>query len=217
MINPARKRMTNGDSRGFTLLELLISLTIVAMIVVVMFGAFRIGIRAWEKGEKDLGMRQRERIVLDLLKRQLASVCLTEVRDRDQRPILLKGDNKSLEFVSTIPLTPGSRGGLVYVRYAVTRETGNDGERLAFYEKGVASLDRKEGVLTPAAADFFELLSGMNSIVFEYLKTRPGEAESPWQESWDPALEKGAPRAIRITLRENDKKAPLYVIAAAGQ
>ncbi|HEX7533874.1 MAG TPA: prepilin-type N-terminal cleavage/methylation domain-containing protein [Syntrophales bacterium] len=41
----------NGHNRGFTLLELLIALTITAMIVAIIFGALRIGIRAWEKGE----------------------------------------------------------------------------------------------------------------------------------------------------------------------
>jgi general secretion pathway protein J len=216
-----KKGVLNSRSRGFTLLELLISMTIVAMIVVIMFGAFRIGIRAWEKGEKDVDIRQRQRIVLDLVKRQLASISMADVRNPDQQPILFKGDSKSVEFVSYIPLTPGSRRGLVYVKYAVSHETGDDRERLSFYERGVASPVKKTGAGEtgpgePDAADFLELLSGMKSIVFEYLKTRPEEKESPWQESWDPAVEKDTPRAIRITLQENDKKAPLYVIAAAG-
>jgi general secretion pathway protein J len=212
----SKKGMLNSHSRGFTLLELLISLTIVAMIVVIMFGAFRIGIRAWEKGEKDVDIRQKQRIVLDLIKRQLASTCVTDARNTEQQPILFKGDNKSIEFVSHIPLTPGGLPGLVYVKYAVAHKEGDDRDRLAFYERSVALPDKKTGAGEPDEADFSELLSGMKSIVFEYLKSRPDEKESPWQESWDPAIEKGIPRAIRITLRENDKKAPIYVIAAAG-
>ena len=212
-----KKGVLNSRSRGFTLLELLISLTIVAMIVVIMFGALRIGIRAWEKGEKEVDMRQKQRIVLDLLKRQLASISMADVRNPDQQPILFKGDSKSVEFVSYIPLTPGSRRGLVYVKYAVSHETGDDRESLAFYERSVASPDNKTVLGEPDEADFSELLSGMKSIVFEYLKTLPEEEESPWQESWDTAVEKGIPRAIRITLRENDTKAPFYVIAAAGR
>ena len=31
----------------------------------------------------------------------------------------------------------------------------------------------------------------MKSIVFEYLKVRPGEEASNWQERWDPAVDKG--------------------------
>ena len=80
-----RVKMLSGNSRGFTLLELLISLTIVALIVVIIFGALRIGIRAWEKGEKDVDVRQRQRIVLDLIKRQLASTCVSDVWGKVQQ------------------------------------------------------------------------------------------------------------------------------------
>ena len=123
--------MSNGQ-RGFTLLELLISLTIMSVIVVIIFGALRIGIRAWEKGEKDLDIRQRQRIVLDLVKRQLASICGGDVWGRDQQLASLKGDNKSLEFVSQIPLAPGNRFGMVYVKYVVKPAKEDDGERLTF-------------------------------------------------------------------------------------
>lgn len=209
--------MLNGNNRGFTLLELLIALTITAMIVAIIFGALRIGIRAWEKGEKDVDIRQRQRIVLDLIKRQLASTSVSDLWGRDQQRVSLKGDDKSIEFVSHIPLTPGNRFGPVYVQYAVQREKEGDKEHLTFYEKNIASPDKKPGAGYPDEGDFSELIPGMKSIVFEYLKDRPGEEASLWQKSWDPAVDKGVPRAVRVTLKENDEKAPIYVIAGAGR
>ena len=211
-----QKHRVNGRS-GFTLLELLISLTILSVIVVIIFGALRIGIRAWEKGERELDTRQRQRIVLDLIKRQLASTSVGEVWGGDQPLVSLKGDAKSVEFVSHIPLTPGNRFGTVYVKYVVKAATGDEGEQLTFYERNVALLDKKTAAGNPDEGDFSELLTGMKSIVFEYLKVRPGEAESRWQESWDPAVDNGVPRAIRVTLEETDEKAPIYVIAGAGE
>jgi general secretion pathway protein J len=212
-----RGKILNGHNKGFTLLELLIALTIVAVIVVIIFGALRIGIRAWEKGEKDVDSRQRQRIVLDLIKRQLASTCVSEVWGRDQQLVSLKGDSKSIEFVSQFPMTPGNRFGTVYVKYAIKREKEGEKEHLTFYEKNVALPDKKFGAGNPDDGNFSELLSGMKSIVFEYLKERPGEASSVWQKSWDPAGDKGVPRAVRVTLKENDEKAPIYVIAGAGE
>jgi general secretion pathway protein J len=209
--------MLNGQSKGFTLLELMIATTITAVIVVIIFGALRIGIRAWEKGEKDVDIRQKQRIVLDLIKRQLASTCTSEVWGKDQQLVPLKGDNKSIAFVSHIPMAPGNRFGLVFVQYAVKRDKTNDKENLTFYEKNLALLDQKVGAGKPDENDFSELLPGMKSIVFEYLKVRPDEETSPWQKSWDPAVDKGVPRAVRITLEENDEKTPIYVIAAAGE
>jgi general secretion pathway protein J len=216
-VNANRVKKLSGNNRGFTLLELLIALTIVSLIVVIIFGALRIGIRAWEKGEKDVDHRQRQRIVLDLIKRQLASTCVGDLWGGDQQLVALKGDNKSMEFVSHIPLTPGNRFGLVFVKYAVQREKGGNKENLAFYEKNIALPGKKTGTGALDEGDYSELLPGMKSIVFEYLKVRPGEEASMWQKGWDPAVDKGVPRAVRVTLKENDEKAPIYVIAGAGE
>jgi general secretion pathway protein J len=212
------KEMLNGHgNRGFTLLELMIALTIVAVMVVIIFGALRIGIRAWEKGEKDVDSRQRQRIVLDLIKRQLASTSVSEVWGRDQQLVSFKGDSKSIDFVSCIPMTPGNRFGLVYVKYAVRREKEGNKEHLTFYEKNVELVDKKISTGNPDEGDFSELIPGMKSIVFEYLKARSGEAASIWQKSWDPTVDKGVPRAVRVTLTESDEKDPIYVIAGAGE
>jgi general secretion pathway protein J len=216
-VEVSRVKMLSGNSRGFTLLELLIALTIVAVIVVIIFGALRISIRAWEKGERDVDIRQRQRIVLDLIKRQLASTCMSDVLIRDQQLVSLKGDSKSIEFVSYIPITSGNRFGLVYVQYTVKQEKEGNKEHLSFYEKNISLPDKKIGAGNPDEVDFSELISGMKSIVFEYLKERPEEAAAIWQKSWDPAVDKGVPRAVRVTLEENDEKAPIYVIAGAGK
>ena len=39
--------------KGFTLLELMLSLAIMGLVLLIIFGALRVGTRAWEKGEKE--------------------------------------------------------------------------------------------------------------------------------------------------------------------
>ncbi len=200
-------------NKGFTLLELLISLTILGVIVVIIFGAFRIGVRAWEKGEKDVESRQRQRIVLDLIKRQLASIRLSEVKDASQQPLLLKGDNKSLEFVSHIPMVPGNQFGTVYVKYVVKSKDGGEGEQLTFWEKNIVLLDKETNMNDLDEDDFFELFAGIQSIAFEYLKGGTDEETSEWQQTWDQAIDEGFPLAIKVIFVEDVEKAPIYVIA----
>jgi len=209
--------MLRNANKGFTLLELLISLTILGVIVVIIFGAFRIGVRAWEKGEKDVESRQRQRIVLDLIKRQLASICLREVKDASQQPLLLKGDNKSIEFVSHIPMVPGNQFGTVYVKYMVKQENGGERERLAFWEKNIVLLNKETDINDLHEDDFFELFPGVQSIAFEYLKGRIDEETWQWQETWDQTIDEGFPRAIRVILMEDVERAPIYVIARINQ
>jgi general secretion pathway protein J len=216
-LKTTKLKIVNGHSGGFTLLELVIALTIVTVIVVIIFGALRIGIRAWEKGEKDVDIRQRQRIVLDLIKRQLASTSVNDVRTRDQQLVPIKGDSKSIEFISQISLTPGNQDGMVFVKYDVKHEKEGDKERLTYYERSIALPDKKMGAANLEEGDFSELMSGMKSIVFEYLKEQSGEAASRWQKNWDPEVDKGVPRAVRITLEEDGEKHPIYVIAGAGE
>jgi len=196
---------------GFTLLELMISLTIMGLILLIVFGSLRIGARAWEKGEKDVEMRQRERIVLDLVKRQIASIFVRVVKEKDDQPFFLKGDSESMEFISRIPMVPGNRAGLVYVKYVVRPEDGGK-KRLMFSEKNTYIIEKV--MEDQAEEEFFELIPGAENIEFEYLRG-PSEDEegSVWQETWDPDSDKGAPLAVKIIFQDSKDTAPIHVIA----
>ena len=214
-LNPEYSALRQHSiSSGFTLLELLISLTILGLIMVMVFGSLRIGVRAWEKGEKDVEIHQRQRIVLDLIKRQIASVCLREIERENQEPFYLKGDKESMEFISRIPMVPGSRSGMVFVRYMLKEGDEEDRMRLLFHEKDVVFLDEEMDMEDLDEDEIFELISGVQEIRFEYLKGAEDENEDPeWQDAWDPETDEDLPLAVRIILREDDKTAPIHVIA----
>ena len=59
---------------GFTLLEVLISITILALILAVIMGAMRLGSKAWETGNRKVEEIQRERISFDLLAEDIKSI-----------------------------------------------------------------------------------------------------------------------------------------------
>ena len=197
---------------GFTLLELLISLTIMGLILVMVFGALRIGVRAWEKGEKDVEIHQRQRVVLENIKRQIASTFVRKVTGDDKQPFFLKGDGETMEFISRVSMIPANQMGLVYVKYLVEAGDGNEKTRLLFSEKNVVIIEKV--MEDQDEDDFHELIPGAQNIEFEYLGGGTGEDEEPvWQQTWDPQTDKGAPLAVRITLKGDSDTAPIYVIA----
>ncbi|MDM8522732.1 prepilin-type N-terminal cleavage/methylation domain-containing protein [Desulfococcaceae bacterium HSG8] len=193
---------------GFTLLELLISLSIIAVIVVIISAALRIGVSAWEKGERDVEARQRYRIVLDLMKRQLASVDTRQGNSNVNKLFLLKGDNKTLEFLSHISLVPGNDFGEVYVRYVVKPEGSEEKERLIFHEKSVVLPSKAAETDMPPEDEFYELIPEIQNMTFEYLK----KGAEDWQQSWEPESDKGLPQAVGIILTEEPGSAPVRVI-----
>jgi general secretion pathway protein J len=176
---------------GFTLLELLISLTILAVVIVLIFGALRIGIRAWEKGERDVELQQRKRVVFDLVRQQIHSASSAkELKDEDGKTFLMKGDSSSLEFLSYLPALPSNEGRLVAVSYRVFEDEENGSRYLALAEKdaGVSSYleEEEDGALT-------------------------------WMEEWDGTVKKGFPLAVRLSVTPADDAPPLVTIARLEQ
>jgi len=200
--------------KGVTLIELLISLTILSMIVVLVFSAFRVGIRVWEKGGANVETNQRMRTVLELFRHQIASVCVRNFPK--DKPFYLKGEEKHLELLSDLSLVPGNPSGIVKARYRVAGDPGS--ERLIFFEERafkkeetsfktiVINSESESESEEPDEDQFHQLLSGIHQIRFSYLKD--SKEELTWQPEW---TESGFPIAVRMTLMENEDALPVNV------
>ena len=134
---------TKQDS-GFTLLELMISITILALILGVIFGAMRLGSRSWEVGEKRIDRLQRMRMTYDIISEDIKSVLpanlgrstmksiCPEGRGCKQKAILFIGESDRIKFVTTNPGLDRSLNTSEYrvVSYYLGQHYGED-------EKGV--------------------------------------------------------------------------------
>ncbi|HMA66612.1 MAG TPA: prepilin-type N-terminal cleavage/methylation domain-containing protein [Desulfosalsimonadaceae bacterium] len=201
-------------ARGFTLIELLISITIIGVVLVVVMGALRIGINAWEKGEADIEAYQRQQIVLQLVKQQLASIQPAEISKEEQSPYYFLGGRRTVEFVSGVSIIPGNRYGRVFVKYRI-REGGADNTMsLQIYETGLATAAGAESPFDPGEEAYHFLLEDMAGIRFDFLLQK-GDSPPEWRQEWDPeTVEAELPRAVRISIQA-DKEAP--EVSAVGR
>lgn len=201
----------NFGKRGFTLLELMLSLAIMGVVLLIIFGALRVGTRAWEKGEKDVAVHQRQRAVLGLLSRQIASACIYEIKMGDDDTFNFKGSEGTMEFVSRSPIVPGALTGVVFVKYMIQADDGDGKKQLKLYEKDAGFL-KEEDVESQRNEDLFTLISGIQDLQFEYLKGNDDGGETDWQTSWDPSEKTGLPLAVKIILKQNEKTEPINLI-----
>ena len=94
-----------AQNGGFTLLELLITMTILGIIMTVIMGGFRMGIRAWEKGEAKAQYNQKLRVVLDHILEEIRSahsLTITSEED-DTKYHAFWGEPERIRFITTAP------------------------------------------------------------------------------------------------------------------
>ena len=72
---------TTGPA-GFTLLEVVIAMTALALVTVICYGAFYLGIRAMERGEVAVVAAQRLRVATDVIIRQIKSIVPYKARNQ---------------------------------------------------------------------------------------------------------------------------------------
>lgn len=199
--------------KGFTLIELLITITILSIMMAIVFGGLRVGVKAWEKGEKKINSRQRVRVVLDLISQQLKSTRRYYVKEEGEKYILFTGDNKSLKFVSNLSLVPDNISGLAYANYLVKKGSDEKKEDLIFYEQGGPLINAgNEKFDTIDEESFINLFSEIRNLEFEYLKQSDDNENYEWQQSWDAQEERSLPKAIKIEFKEADQENCITVI-----
>ena len=198
-------RQPKRDS-GFTLLELVVTLTILGFVLVMVLGLLRLGVTSWERGEAKTDHYQKQRIVFNLLSQQVKSSFPYKIKAQKAEGdyIGFLGARDSLRFVSTFSITAKRPEGLVFVIYRV--EEGQDSEKLLkVFEKRVLNKDFMEE--TPEEEKFLTLLGDLSEFGFEYFQEGEEEEEvGEWVESWDGKDKRELPRQMRMIAKWGGEK-----------
>ncbi len=205
--------------QGFTLVEVVITLTLLGLICLIIFGAFRLGLSAWERGDEAKEGFQKARMVSQLIFQQLKSAVPYKIKSQKAEGdyLAFEGDGRSLKFVSALPIRGRQPEGFVYVRYEF-KEEGREGGRLVVYEQRVLNKDFFEE--EPDEELFVPLLEGVSSVRLEYFREEDPFNNQPeeWLDEWQAKDEKRLPKAVKMTIiLKNDKdkeEMPVHVLTS---
>ena len=141
-------------SSGFTLIEVIVTLTILGFIILMVSGTFRLGLSSWEKGDSIKEDFQKIRMISQLVSRQIKSAVPYKIKTEKAEGNYLAFDGKahSLRFVSALAIKPKRPEGFVYVVYQL-KDEGEKNGRLILYEQRALNRnffeDDSEGRLSP--------------------------------------------------------------------
>lgn len=90
--------------RGFTLLELLISISLLGIILVLMFSTLRLGSRSWDAAEKRSTETSHIRRTYGILSKQIERIQPLQPQPLDPKKIvILEGETDQLKFIAPAP------------------------------------------------------------------------------------------------------------------
>lgn len=196
---------------GFTLLELVVAITLMGLILVVLYGGLRLGLNGSDTGERRAEATNRLRSVQEFLRRQLAQSMTVYQHDDQQESqliasgqsdsVVFSGQPDSVEFVAPM-LTQLGQGGLYRIWLGV-----RDG-RLQMQWRSYRPDD-------PEASQLREtiLLEGVSASEWAYFgATREHDPEPPhWRSAWSGVQRR--PSLVRLNLTWNNEVWPDLVVA----
>ena len=193
---------------GFTLVEVMVTLTVLGFVLLMIFGAFRLGLSAWERGESIKEDYQKVRILSQLISQQIKSIVPYKIKTKKAEGdyLAFEGTVRSLKFVSALALKSKRPEGLVYVVYEFKEGKGEEGGSLVLHEQRVLNRDFFEEALKEETG--ISLLEGINHIQFEYYQEEDPEKNQKegWIEEWTAKDVKAFPKALKITILQKNGK-----------
>ena len=229
-----RRASLNPESRilnphaGFTLFEVLISITLIGLLMVALLIGLRVASRAWRTGEARLRRVHAEAERNAFIVEQISSLIPYQVTlddsDLSGTYIVLQASPDCLRFVSTYSSIFRSRSGLLLAEYGIVetsrgsvevalRETAV-GDNGVLFHKVVQSVTSDPDTGAPVikyqpfllTVTDLPLMTGLRNAWFEYLdlhpENNPGSGEKDtgpvWRENWKSRQGALYPEAIRF-------------------
>ena len=169
---------------GLSFIELIISITIFAIVIVAVYGVFNMGIKTWKRTQRERPLQEVRLTFLKMQKELKQALFFSEID--------FKGDSSKMIF--PIVVSKGETKQVYIVTYMVDKgESGNlritRKERLYSENKDIGEKTR-------------EMVSSMKSIRFEYGSRPTGlSGNFRWQDMWDGERHNSLPSAVRVSLK----------------
>ncbi len=197
------------SSSGYTLVEMLVALTLLGFVMILLGGSFQFGARTWEITSAKIDRGGEVEAAQGFLRRQLAQILPLSfhVAAAEQQPIFAGGSDH-LRFAAPLSL-PYANAGLNI--FALGRDdTGSTGDLTLQWQVYRPDWSPpQDGLLGEPQS----LLAGIADVRLAYYGQVDALADPVWQSEWKG---KGLPTLIRIDVAfpESDRRAwPSFLVA----
>lgn len=191
-----RPRAAPTHARGFTLLEVMLAIMLLALLLAGTYGAIRTAVHAMHSGEAAIDRTNRLRVAQEFMRHQISRIMpLSFAQDKDTNTNeVFEGKRDSMRFVAPMPGYL-SKGG-AYVQTLSFAGNKRGGKQLLFADAMLNGfdIDEKSTDTEPSI-----LLDQIEEGRFEYRTLDENGEMTDWSDKWDdPAV---TPLMVRIVIR----------------
>lgn len=187
---------------GFTLIELVVAMTILGAMMLLLYSGLSFALRSWDAGAAVGGHTADSRIGENFLRRELLEIFPMRWKDPTQLRVAFEGETQRLRFVSSRPAGL-SAGGLSLVGVEVEGEARSGGRHLVM--RRAMPDDNAEDFGPLDAAEPTVIVADVQDVEFSYFGAENDFGEPRWTEEWP--HQSRVPQLVRIRLRTADGQA----------
>jgi general secretion pathway protein J len=194
--------------RAFTLLEMLLGLALLGVMLVMIYSALNLGLRAWDTGEARTAESAHLRIVQGFLRRELSQVFPVRWRGIPESKIAFEGSKSDVKYVTALNLDAGLKdGGLQWAHLALVGE--GDSRALVLKREPFDIQAKDWGGLDEALP--VKLIEGITDIEFSYYGAENDTADPAWVSEWSNPLR--MPQLVRLSYKtRNGRVVPDLIV-----
>ena len=186
-----------GGSGGFTLLELMIALTLTSVLSLVAYTALSLSLKAMRHGQTAADQVQELRVGQTILARSLSSA----VSGSLDKPRYFIGNASEMRFFTPVPLEAYNMGGIYHWRVLAGRDAS---DRLVLAVEQVKNVN---WFRDPEGVEVRQIIMGhLTSLRFTY-----GQGDQEY-ETWDAAKTRVLPDWVRVYLSQKGRERLVWFI-----
>ena len=200
---PRCRRSPAQSQAGVTLLELLVGLTLFALIMVLLTSSESFVLNAWRKGDQEVNHQQELNACLEVMLRQVRSTVPFKPPSTLRQVKSFVGRPDRLSFVSALPVNEAGEPGLWLVTYSLA-PGGPEGGLLVAEER--QAMDPAAWSGAAPAVEGVSLLSGVTSLRFVYFeKNRQGDQLTA-KDNWIFNAAAKLPAAVQVEMEVRGRR-----------
>ena len=166
---------------GFTLMEIIVAMTMLSLIMAMIYGAIHTSRKMAEKGNKRINATNEIRVVQELIRRQISRILPMAFKEEDNTFVIFEGDGNHIMYVSPMPGYLGNGGPHVQLIEIVNAKGG----RILQFSHWLLNDSLDEDTFNDSEQEPVVLLENIDFAEFSFVKLDEEGELGEWESDWD--------------------------------